>query len=191
MVCQTNYSSSSKKCNKAEAIWSESGKLTIRDYFQTLNGATIEPSQLLQAGNDVYLNESAVPDGDTLHKIAEFYRAIHVTSYGQAIPNSFNTATHTSTATGELQAVLETSTNNEVFQISALEIVNSALGPVTVVLSCSSVGFTQEQIPPSTTSYVSPSIYPQIVKGGGLFMNQIDGSSGDITVNVAYHKVVQ
>lgn len=165
---------------------------SIREYFQTLNGATIEPSQLLQAGNDVFLNEGAIADGDTLHKLAEFYRAIHVTSYGQAIPNSFNTASHTTTATGELQAVLETQTNNEVYQMSAVEVVNSnALAGVSVVLSVSSVGFTSEVIPPSTTTYINPAIYPQIVKGGGLFVNQIDGSSGDITVNVAYHKVVQ
>lgn len=164
---------------------------SIREYFQTLNGATIEPSQLLQAGNDVFLNESAVADGETLHKIAEFYRSIHATSYGQAIPNTHATASHTTTATNDFEAVVEVTTNNQVIQPTAINVSNAGLAPVNIVLGVGSIGFQEALVSPGQTYYLDPSQYPQLIKNGGLFVNQLDGSAGEITVNVAYHLVVQ
>lgn len=158
---------------------------------QTLTGGTLQPSNLLSLGENVYLSESAVKDQEVALEIAEFYRSIHATTYGNAIPNTHGTATHTTTATNDWQAVLETSTNNEVFQPTAINITNVGVAPVNMVLGIGSIGFTEANIAPGITYYLAPNVYPQIIKGGGLFVNQLDGSAGDIVVNVAYHKVVQ
>lgn len=158
---------------------------------QTLTGGNLEPSNLLSLGENVFLSENAVVDQEVVHEIARFYQAIHATTYGNAIPNTAGTATHATTATNDFEAVLEVSTNNEVLQPTAINAANAGLAPVNILFGIGGIGFAEALIAPGQTYYLQPSEYPQIVKDGGLTINQLDGSAGDITVNVAYHKVVQ
>jgi hypothetical protein len=159
---------------------------SIREYFQVLNGASIKPSQILQAGNDVYLSESAVADGDTLHKIAEFYRSIHATTYGQMLPATATLLEHTITITGAFETVYSPSAN-EVLEIQAFQIVNSALAPVVFQVGCSNVACYQGTVDPSGTFVVPLSDLPHFSNGqGAIAFNQVDGSVGDLDVKVVY-----
>lgn len=159
---------------------------SIREYFQTLNGATIKPSQLLQAGNDVFLNESAIADGDTLHKIAEFYRSIHATTYGQVIPSTSALLEHTSTITASFEQLLAPSTN-EVIEIQAFQITNSAVAPVAFQVGCLNVACYQGTVDPSGTFVVPLSDLPVFTNGqGAIAFNQVDGSAGDLSVSIVY-----
>lgn len=159
---------------------------SIREYFQTLNGATIKPSQLLQAGNDVYLNESAIADGDTLHMIAEFYRSIHATTYGQVIPSTSTLLEHTSTITGSFESLLAPDAN-EVIEIQAFQITNSAVAPVAFQVGCLNVACYQGTVDPTGTFVVPLSDLPVFTNGqGGIAFNQVDGSAGDLDVKIVY-----
>lgn len=164
---------------------------TIREMVQTLTGGNLEPSNLLSLGENVFLSENAVVDQKVVHEIARFYQSIHATTYGNAIPNTAGTATHATTATNDFEEVLGVSTNNEVLQPTAINAANAGLAPVNILFGIGSTGFAEALIAPGTTYYLQPSEYPQILKNGGLTINQLDGSAGEITVNVAYHKVVQ
>jgi len=159
---------------------------SIREYFQTLNGASIKPSQLLQAGNDVFLSEGAVADGDTLHKIAEFYRSIHATTYGQVIPSTSTLLEHTTTIVGAFESLLSP-TANEVIQIQAFQIVNSAVTPVNFQVGCLNVACVQGTVDPAGTYVVPLSDLPVFTNGqGAIAFNQVDGSAGDLDVKVVY-----
>lgn len=104
----------------------------VRNQLQTLTGAAIEAAQLSQVGGKVFTNsQDAQVDFQAL---TSFWRAIHVPTYGQAIPGSAFTVNHTGDGAAYAPGV------NESALINGLTISNAdPANPATVSLDLDGV----------------------------------------------------
>jgi len=83
-----------------------------------------------------------------MNDVTDFWRSIHVPTYGNAIPNSGTTVNSTVAAD---PVVLQVATN-EVATLQAMILTNAnGANPATVTLTLDAVMFLQMDIPPSTT----------------------------------------
>jgi len=120
----------------------------IRDQLQTLTGAELLASQLSSAGGKAFVSLNAKPTQLDMNEVTNFWRSIHVPTYGNPIPNSGATVSSTVAAD---PVVLQVATN-EVATLQAMILTNAdGANPGTVTLTLDSVIFLQMDVPPSST----------------------------------------
>ena len=160
--------------------------MNIRDNLQTIDGENLKPSQLRSMGFPIFMSMNALDDQETIQSISEYYRSIHATTYGQMLPSTSTLLEHTSTITGSYEELYAPGAN-EVLQIQAFQIQNSAIAPVVFRVGCSNVACYQGTVDPSGTFVVPLSDLPLFSNGqGSIAFNQVDGSAGDLDVKIVY-----
>lgn len=160
--------------------------MNIRDNLQTIDGENLKPSQLRSMGFPIFMSMNAFDDQETIHTLSEYYRSIHATTYGQMIPATSTLLEHTSTITASFETLYEPSAN-EVLEIQAFQITNSAVAPVAFQVGCSNVACYQGTVDPTGTFVVPLSDLPLFSNGqGAIAFNQVDGSAGDLDVKIVY-----
>ena len=163
---------------------------SLRDNLTTIDGENLKPSQLRSMGFPVYLSSNAIDSQETLRDIAEYWRSIHATAYGQMLPATSTKVEHTITITGAFETVYNPGAN-EVIEVQAVQIVNSAVAPVIIQVGCSDVASYTAVVDPTSTTCVPVNQLPRFSNGQGqLAFNQVDGSVGDLTVSFVYSFVI-
>ncbi len=159
----------------------------IRDQLQTLTGAELLASQLSAAGGKAFVSVNARATQNDMNDVTEFWRSIHVPTYGNPIPNSGDTVVSTVDAN---PVVLQVATN-EVATLQAMILTNSnAASPATATLVLDSVMFLQMDVPPSTTMVaigfqgLEPGM--EVVGGQQIGINVSGVASSELSYALAY-----
>lgn len=162
---------------------------TIRDQLQTLTGASLEASQLSQAGGQVFVSANATKAQADLDAVVQFWRSIHVPTYGQPIPGTGSTRS----AVGDV-VLLGPSTNQTAY-ITAIDFTNADPALVaTVELTVDGVSMGVTTVPAlSTVSVVGiGGIAPFMLANGQNMSQSITGvPAPSVTGQVAYSLMVQ
>lgn len=159
----------------------------VRDNLKTLNASEVLASQITNAAKVIRLSLEAIPDQVDTNSIVEFYRSVHAPTYGNTIPNTGVQATGIENGEG-----LEPS-DNEVFQVLAMELANSGGAPVEVSVRIGDVTLVTLPVPPTgTTSNELGAIFPiMLSKGNALKFVVTSGTATDFSASIAYNKTVQ
>lgn len=163
---------------------------SIRENLTTVNGEDLKPSQLRSMGFPVYLSSNALESQETIHNVAEYWRSIHATAYGQMLPSTSTKIEHTPSIVGAFETVFNPGAN-EVIELQAVQIVNGSLAPVNFQIGCNDVASYRSVVDPSGTLTVSVNQLPRFSNGqGALAFEQIDGAVGDLTASFVYSFVI-
>jgi len=159
----------------------------VRDNLKTLNASEVLASQITNAAKVIRLSLEAIPDQVDANAIVEFYRSVHAPTYGNTIPNTGVQATGIENGEG-----LEPS-DNEVFQVLAINLANSGGAPVEVSVRIGDVTLIALAVPPTgTTSNELGAIFPILLsKGNALKFVVTSGTATDFSASIAYNKTVQ
>ena len=165
----------------------------IRGQLQTLTGAELLASQLSAAGGKAFVSANAKTTQTDMNDVTEFWRSIHVPTYGNPIPNSGATVVSTIDAN---PVVLQVATN-EVATLQAMILTNgNGANPATVTLTIDSVIFLQMDVPPSSTMVAIgfTGLEPgsmQAVGGQQIAANVSGVSASDLSYALSYCRTSQ
>lgn len=165
----------------------------IRDQLQTLTGAELLASQLSAAGGKAFVSINAKATQLDMNDVTNFWRSIHVPTYGNPIPNSGTTVS----STVDVQPVVLQVPTNEVATLQAMILTNAdGVNPATVTLTLDAVIFLQMDVPPSTTMVaigfqgLDPGAV-QVVGGQQIGINASGASTSDVSYALTYCKTAQ
>ena len=110
----------------------------VRDQLSGKTLGDLAPSLLGTAGSRVFLNTGTANDQTAVVSIADSFRAVHVPTLGQIIPQSgeFVQATVADTAADLLRPV-----GNEVYRIECIDAQNATLGTLTATITIANKNF--------------------------------------------------
>jgi len=164
----------------------------IRDQLQTLTGASLLASQISDAGGKAFVSMNATRTQIDLTEVVEFWRGVHVPTYGVPIPSSSKSAT----GDASNPAVL-TPGSNETAYLTAMSISNgnaSDLSTVTIAIGGATVY--QGACPPSSSLVVIgfQGIEPGVLLVGGQPMTITQtglSSASELSYVLAFSLAVQ
>jgi len=165
----------------------------IRDQLQTLTGAELLASQLSDAGGKAFVSVNAAATQRDLNEVVEFWRSIHVPTYGSPIAKS---AVLVNSNVDANPVVLQVP-DNEACMLQAMIITNNdASNASTVTLTLDAVIFFQQAVPPSTTIVAIgfQGIDPcsmQVVGGQQISINQSGATAAQVQYALTYCKTSQ
>lgn len=163
---------------------------SIRDNLTTIDGENLLPSQLRSMGFPVFMSSNAMDSQETLRELAEYWRSIHATAYGQMLPGTSTKIEHNPSIVGAFETVFNPGLN-QVIELQAVQIINGSLAPVNFQVGCSDVVCYLDVVDPSSTKTIPVNQLPRFSNGqGALSFEQVDGSVGDLTVSFVYSFVI-
>lgn len=122
----------------------------VRDQLQTLTGASLLASQISDAGGKAFVSMNATKTQIDLTEVVNFWRGVHVPTYGVPIPSSSKSATGDASS----PAVLTPGTNETAY-LTAMSISNANGSDVsTVSISVGGALIFKTDCPPSSSVVV-------------------------------------
>ena len=165
----------------------------VRDQLQTLTGSEVLASQLSDAGGKAFVSVNAKAMQLDLNDVVDFWRSIHVPTYGSPIASS---SVLVNSNVDSDPVVLQVP-SNEVVMLQAMIITNNdGANPSTVTLTLDAVMFFQMQVPPSTTVVAIgfQGIEPcsmMAVGGQQIAINQSGATASQVQYALTYCKTSQ
>ena len=162
----------------------------IRDQLQTLTGANLLASQISDAGGKAFVSMNASKTQVDLTEVVQFWRGIHVPTYGMVIPSSSKSVTFDDTNPTILQPAA-----NETAYVNGLSVSNgngTDTATVTVTIGGATVFVTD--VPANGTAIVVGlnALQPFLLAGGQPLAFTVTGTTpGDVSGVCAYALTVQ
>ena len=136
-----------------------------------------------QVGGRVFPDSSSTPSLTDLVSIVDAFRATHLLSYGNAIPNTGVGVKVT--LSGDASNDIIVTPDNQCLQVNAISVLNGGGAPAACDIFLGETLIARIDLPPST--HVVPPLYLPLTLSNGQTLTaiKVSGTASDITVNVS------
>ena len=136
-----------------------------------------------QVGGRVFPDSKSTPSLTDLVSIVSAYRATHLVSYGNAIPNTGSYAKVT--LSGNDSNTILAALDNECLKVNAISAHNTGGAPASLDLYIGTTLIQRVELLPATHSPVALSTPIVLSYGQALTAIKVDGTSADMTIHVS------
>lgn len=162
----------------------------IQEQLRNQSLDNILSSAFKQVGGVVYPDAASNSNLKSLRSIVNAWQSVHAPTYATVIPSTSTKITHDPSIVGAFETVYNP-TSNQVIQIQALQIVNSAVAPVQFQVGANDTACYLGTVDPSGTFCVPLNELPLFSNSqGSLAFQQTDGNVGDVSITVVYSSTV-
>ena len=164
----------------------------VRDQLSGKTLGDLVASTLGDAGGRVFLNTGTGNDQTAVVSIADSFRAVHVPTLGQFIPQSgeFFTATVADTPNSIISP-----SDNQVFKVDTIGVQNATLGSLTATVSVKTTGGGSEEVIIATES-VAAGVTKSVSLQNPIYIDKnatldVKASGASLAYTIYGYKVVQ